>query len=229
MLSSGIPPRVESVTSDSHRHDVAQIDSPADTPMDLRSTRNCLKRMTGQRRILPNESARINPFSNGQPKYEAGLRERKAPIAIADTIAHRSDNLGCDEGSCAESFLRIRTSDSPLSTCFSACHGQHEPRFTHGGGHRLGGSHGSTGAYSVQHEEFRGIQTSMEFRHPLTHREFRHPLTHRSEQGIQTSINSSVGAIGQGIQTSINSSVGAIGQGSRARGPERIRDRASRF
>jgi hypothetical protein len=31
-----------------------------------------------------------------------------------------------------------------------------------------------------------------------------------------------------GIQTPINSSVGAIGQGIRARGPETIRDRASR-
>jgi hypothetical protein len=32
----------------------------------------------------------------------------------------------------------------------------------------------------------------------------------------------------EGIQTPINSSVGAIGQGIRARGPETIRDRASR-
>jgi hypothetical protein len=47
-------------------------------------------------------------------------------------------------------------------------------------------------------------------------------------QGIQTSINSSVGAIGQGIQTSINSSVGAIGQGICAHGPQSFRDRASR-
>jgi len=51
-------------------------------------------------------------------------------------------------------------------------------------------------------------------------REFRHP-------GIQTPINWEFRH--PGIQTPINSSVVAIGQGIRARGPETIRDRASRL